>query len=69
MSESKELINFLLSHYPSTSIEKKVEKYVEVKKQKKIDSIDYMAWFKRNILVVLLFILLCVVTYKTYSRR
>jgi len=69
MSESKELINFLLSHYPSTSTEKKVEKFVEVKKQQKSNSMNYVAWIKKNMLVLLLFILLCIITYKTYSRR
>lgn len=77
-SKSNELISFLLSHYPIDEKEqktknsnnefgKKIEKFSDKGKTNGENTI--ISWIKKNILIVLLFILLCILYYKTHVRK
>ena len=77
-SKSNELIGFLLSHYPIDEKEqktknsnnefgKKIEKFSD--KSKTNGENTFISWIKKNILIVLLFILLCILYYKTHVRK
>jgi len=75
-NKSNELIGFLLSHYPIDEKEqttkrsefgKKIEKFSE-KSKTNVEN-TFISWIKKNILIVLLFILLCILYYKTHVRK
>jgi len=78
-SKSNELIGFLLSHYPldeneqlkNNSQKKKIEKFSSsiTNGDKTSGENTFMTWIKKNILIVLLFILLCILFYKTHVRK
>lgn len=76
--KSNELIGFLLSHYPidekeqrkngsNTGLQNKIEKFSEKTNTNEDNTI--INWIKKNILIVLLFILLCILFYKTRVRK